>query len=423
MKEYIQQQNPLRRPIDYQYFTVRINTWERIEQLQLSIQHHLSCPSVLQIQVVWCLDQATPIPEWLVTLEHTLEPITVSMVDATNNDNKQNVVAYPRLVIERHVVNSLNERFRPLQPVPTAAVLSIDDDVIRPCLALDHTFTIWLRNPDRQVGFDARSHEVVQHHQHHHENPRNHDASTTPTTTTTTTTTTTQWKYSYMSVTEKTNLYSLTLTRYSFFHQHYMTLYMNDMPSIIRTTVDQNFNCEDLAMSLLISACQFPQPKVPLLAQMWAVKSQIKLYVAQKISGTKNHKQIRDDCVQHFSQVLHLQGDDKADAVPGRRHGPLFHTVPLYLGTFFDYGDIPENWNDPPGFRTEWSESIQTAVTTVERWQQQPPPSSSLSDVAWKNEWKRYREEALRPIYEAGFIEKTMPWERKFSIHSERRQR
>ena len=122
--------------------------------------------------------------------------------------------------------------------------------------------------------------------------------------------------------------------------------------------------------------------------------------------------------------MLHLQGDDKADAVPDR-HRPLLHTVPLYLGTFFDYGDIPENWNDPPGLRTEWSESIQTAVATVERWQQQQQqqPSSSLSDVAWKDEWKRYREEALRPIYEAGYIEKTMPWERKFSIHSERRQR
>ena len=96
-----------------------------------------------------------------------MEPIVVQLGETQ--------MSYPRLVIERHAINSLNERFHPLgkgRVLPTAAVLSIDDDVIRPCMALDYTFYTWLRNPDRQVGFDARSHEVGEKnpnlHDHHH---------------------------------------------------------------------------------------------------------------------------------------------------------------------------------------------------------------------------------------------------------------
>ena len=104
--------------------------------------------------------------------------------------------------------------------LPTAAVLSIDDvDVIRPCMVLDYTFYTCLRNPDRQVGFDAvRSHDVEEKH-------LQIEMITTLIfvciqmnllqLTTTTAAQVEQWKLLYMSVTERTNLYSLTLTRYT----------------------------------------------------------------------------------------------------------------------------------------------------------------------------------------------------------------
>jgi glucuronyl/N-acetylglucosaminyl transferase EXT2 len=377
MKAYLKQTDHVLQPIDYMYFTIRINTWERLDQLQLSIQHHLSCPSVLQIQVIWCIDQSISIPEWLIQLEQQLEPIMF--------DNK----SYPRVVIERHTINSLNERFHPLLPVPTAAVLSIDDDVIRPCIALDHTFYIWMRNPDRQVGFDARSHEVMHTDNstgqvHHSPKPNTKQ----------------QWKYSYMSVTEKSNLYSLTLTRYSFLHRDYMMFYMNYMPSIIRDMVTKNFNCEDIAMSFYISSCTNGQ--VPLLANVWAVKSQIKMYVAKKISGTNNHKEIRDECVQIFSQLL-LQGKYK------------FHTVPLHLGTSFDYGAAADNWNDMNVPSTlELSTHVQDAIETAIRWKEQQESSSTK----WMEEMKRHRDDAMHLVYDAGYIEKTIPWKRRFNIES-----
>ena len=40
-------------------------------------------------------------------------------------------------MVERHDVNSLNERFRVLAKVETLGVLSLDDDVLRRCAALD----------------------------------------------------------------------------------------------------------------------------------------------------------------------------------------------------------------------------------------------------------------------------------------------
>lgn len=129
---------PLLRPlgeIDRSQYTIRINTWKRVEQLLVSIDHHLTCPGVAQIQVVWCNDQG-PVPEELEKMHDE------------------------RVVIERHDENSLNERFHVLSSPPTLGILSMDDDVLRPCVAIDAGFFQWTENPTRMVGFDARSHIV-----------------------------------------------------------------------------------------------------------------------------------------------------------------------------------------------------------------------------------------------------------------------
>lgn len=99
---------PLRN-VDLDMYTVRINTWQRHEQLVVSIEHHAKCEGVAQIQVVWCEDTEPP----LELLEH------------------------PKVVVERHEVNSLNERFHVLEETPTLGILSMDDDVLRPCEAID----------------------------------------------------------------------------------------------------------------------------------------------------------------------------------------------------------------------------------------------------------------------------------------------
>ena len=97
------------RDVDLELYTIRINTWQRLEQLLVSIEHHSSCPGVAQIQVVWCEEVEPP----------------------------QELLEHPKVVVERHTVNSLNERFHILEESPTLGILSMDDDVLRPCEAID----------------------------------------------------------------------------------------------------------------------------------------------------------------------------------------------------------------------------------------------------------------------------------------------
>ena len=75
--------------IDKTQYTIRINTWQRNEQLLLSINHHSQCDSVKEIQVIWC-DIENEVPDNI--LHH----------------------GSGKVKVEKHVVNSLNERFKVL---------------------------------------------------------------------------------------------------------------------------------------------------------------------------------------------------------------------------------------------------------------------------------------------------------------------
>ena len=133
---------PLRDPVDYEKYTIRINTWRRNEQLLASVAHHSSCEGVAQIQIVWC------------------DPDNEPPSELFENPEYKDLV-----VVEHHTVNNLNERFHiletTLKTTPTLGILSIDDDVLRPCEAIDNGFFKWVKSPHRMVGFDARTHVVV----------------------------------------------------------------------------------------------------------------------------------------------------------------------------------------------------------------------------------------------------------------------
>lgn len=249
------------RTIDHEQYTIRMNTWRRPEQLIQSVKHHSSCPGVKQIQIVWCDKHNEPPRELLEMSE--------------NEDSSSSIT---KVVIERHEANSLNERFNILVPTPTLGILSIDDDVIRPCEAIDAGFFKWVKSPHRMVGFDARTHV------------ENDDGS---------------WQYGYLSTTKKENMYSLSLTRYCFVHRDYMTQYTRELPQKMLDTVAKNFNCEDIAMGLMISSLTQGQP--PLLADLWAMNSQLKLRVDTGISGTSTHKKFRDQCMDNFAGFFGLK--------------------------------------------------------------------------------------------------------------------
>lgn len=100
----------------------------------------------------------------------------------------------------------------------------------------------------------------------------------------------------------------MSLTRYCFIHQDYMHMYIHDLPKEIIDQVAENFNCEDIAMSFLISSKTHGKPS--LLADGWALKTMIKLYVEKKISGSKGHKALRDKCVNKYAKLLKIKDDE-----------------------------------------------------------------------------------------------------------------
>jgi hypothetical protein len=211
-----------------------MNTWHRNEQALASINHHAKCEGVISIQIIWC-DKDNEPPEEI--LKHTSG----------------------KVVIERHEVNSLNERYNILTPVTTLAVLSLDDDVLRPCEALDAAFIRWTRHPERIVGFYARTVLGVGYN--------------------------TQWMYSQ---TIMRNRYSITLpTKACFIHRDYLDLYIAALPRPIYRRIDEHFNCEDIAMSYFVSS--LTEGKPPLLSDEWTITSQIELYSQNGLSSKNGH--------------------------------------------------------------------------------------------------------------------------------------
>ncbi|KAL3815337.1 hypothetical protein ACHAXA_002121 [Cyclostephanos tholiformis] len=365
---------------DVDGYTVRINTWRRNEQLSLSLNHHAKCDGVTEIHVIWCDGE---------------------------NDPPEYVVNHPsgKVRVERHVVNSLNERFRILIEPPTLGILSLDDDVLRPCIALDAAFVRWTRHPDRMVGFDARTHVVVVDEGEGEgdaagegkdrkrvpgttkDDGDDYDASEK-----------TRWKYGYMSTTETSNKYSITLPRASFVHRDYLDLYTDALPRPIYEYVANNLECEDVAMSFLVSSLTDGKP--PLLADYWAVKSMIKLYSERKISGGKDHKATRDACVNDFAEMLGLKEYGEWPL----RTGKLMHGGADKR--FFGYGAEAEEW-------TNIDDPTSTRLLDVVRELRDLRTSSSNEDrMGWLT---RHKATAQAEAQRVGMIEGTREWKERWS--------
>ena len=366
------------RAIDVEMYTIRINTWRRNEQLLLSLNHHAKCEGVAEIHVIWCDDE---------------------------NDPPHSVSNHPsgKVKVERHSINSLNERFRVIINPPTLGILSLDDDVLRPCVALDAAFVRWTRHPNRMVGFDARTHVVVGEEGGGEvaggggEDGRRRvpgtdgdggvDADNKS-----------RWKYGYMSTTETSNKYSMTLPRASFLHREYLDLYTDALPRPIYSYVARNFECEDVAMSFLVSSLTGGEP--PLLADYWAVKSMVKLYSERKISGGKDHKATRDACVNDFAEILGLKEYGERPL----RTGKLLHGGADKR--FFGYGAEAEEWTaveDP---------TLARLMDVVREMRELRTSSSNEDRMGWLT---REKASTQAEAQAAGMIEGTREWKERWA--------
>eukprot|EP00985_Skeletonema_marinoi_P008750 scaffold3995_cov149-Skeletonema_marinoi.AAC.2 len=355
--------------IDTSQYTIRMNTWHRNEQLLLSINHHAQCEGVAEIQIIWC---------------------------DTLNDPPDSVLHHSsgKVKIERHDINSLNERFKIVLDTPTLGILSLDDDVLRPCEALDAAFLRWVRHPERMVGFDVRTHVVVVENSVDNDGgvgKKNEEEEKKKKTTT-------NWKYGYMSTTEKSNSYSLTLPRASFLHKDYLDLYIMAMPRPIYLYVAQHFECEDIAMSFFVSSLTGGKP--PLITDYWAVKSMVKLYSEKKISGGKDHKSARDKCVDRFAELLGVKEDGEWGPL---QTAELVHDVD---DPMFGYGAEPEDWDGMDELSLSSARLKELVVTMKEL------KTKSYNDqLKWL---KRKKYVTMKEAKKVGMIEKTEEWEKRW---------
>jgi glucuronyl/N-acetylglucosaminyl transferase EXT2 len=374
-------------PLDYDRYTVRINSWKRQDQLRLSINHLLSCGDsssdnrerpLAEVQVVWCTAQGPP-PDWLLHMQNESRAVIAGDANASSR---------PRVTVEPHEINSLNERFNILSPVSTAAVLSVDDDVLRPCVALDEAFLKWRRQPHRIVGFDARTIVVDENH----DNTR-------------------RLKYGYLSTTQNTNRYSLTLMRFAFVHQHYLRTYMSDLPLNIRDFVDTNLNCEDIAMSLWVSYQTDNLP--PLLADFWAMKAMVKLDSASAISSTGNHKSVRDQCVHDFVQQLRLSVSKLQSQFVHYGVGEAGRPDQFWFDCGADEVNV-SSYQNP--VLTNMTKHLQSVHDTVHRWK----------TTAVNRGLKRELNDAVGAMsldaYQQGYLKNTDPWRAKIRARHQQQQ-
>merc|ERR1740139_1972465 len=97
----------------------------------------------------------------------------------------------------------------------------------------------------------------------------------------------------------------MILTRFTFVHLDYLKIYTDHLPRKIFDLIAKIFNCEDIAMTLLVSALTGGAP--PILANAWAISTQVKLPHDNPISKANNHSDVRNFCMEGFSGALDLR--------------------------------------------------------------------------------------------------------------------
>ncbi|GAB5030024.1 glucuronyl n-acetylglucosaminyl transferase ext2 [Nannochloropsis oceanica] len=210
-------------------YTIRVNSFRRNDMLKGFLQHFATCPNVEAIHVVWSDQENKPpsMADWAL-------PLTSDQLE--------------KVQFEEQPTDSLNNRFRVLLPVPTPAVLSLDDDLVIPCGTLDFAFSVWQAAPHSLVGFTPR---LI-----------TWDAGTSATAAEGETegneggSGSLGGSYRYQSSFKYVwwhGRYNLILTKCCFLHREFLSLYFSSLSSATLDYIDQKRNCEDIAMQFVVS--------------------------------------------------------------------------------------------------------------------------------------------------------------------------
>ncbi|KAL6603274.1 hypothetical protein ACP70R_043635 [Stipagrostis hirtigluma subsp. patula] len=239
-------------------FAVVINTWKRYALLRRSVEHYAACAGVDAVHVVWSEPRLPP------------EDLRQSVTNCSRPGDAAAAAAPVRFVINE--ADSLNNRFRPIRGLAADAVFSVDDDLIVPCSTLRFAFSVWQSAPSAMVGFVPRMHWLA--------DPRGD---------------TKEYRYGSWWSVWWTGTYSMVLSKASFLHKQYLDLYTNYMPQPIRDYVNENRNCEDIAMSFLVANVTGAPP-------VW-VQGRIFEIGSSGISSLKGHSLQRSKCLNTFAAM------------------------------------------------------------------------------------------------------------------------
>ena len=217
-----------------------MNTFRRNNRLIRAIDHFTQCKHVHSIQVIWSdLDNSPP----------------------------NTLLEYPKVEVERHTVNSLNNRFKALLPIETEAVFSVDDDLFIDCDTLFSAFLAWKSSPRALVGFGPRAGVYLEDEQ--------------------------RFQYKTQWWTWWNGWYNIILTKACFMHRDYVQgLYMETVPNEFLDYIDLHKNCEDIAMQFVVS-------KVSGTAPLW-VKGYMDDFGGDGISSGGGHFEHRSGCIDRL---------------------------------------------------------------------------------------------------------------------------
>ncbi|XP_061193502.1 exostosin-2-like isoform X2 [Saccostrea echinata] len=265
-------------PPSSQGFTAVVLTYNRPESLFQVIKQLSLVQSMSKIVVIWNNQAKAPPPM-----------------------SAWPLVSKPLKIIQTQK-NKLSNRFFPYHEIQTECILAIDDDInmLTPD-EVEFGYQVWREFPDRLVGFPSRVHLYG--------NESN--------------------KYKYES--EWKNNISMVLTGAAFHHKYYSYLYTYNMPGKIKQWVDDNMNCEDIAMNFLISNVTGKGPIKVAPRKKFKCPECIN---SEMLSSDTLHMVERSECVNNFVkayQSMPLKGVEfRVDPVLYKDDVP--NVVKMYTG-------------------------------------------------------------------------------------------
>lgn len=229
--------------------SVRVNTFRRNDLLSQFVAHYGPCGCVAEIVVIWSDTEVDP-PAWL---------------------------ARTKVRVERHPVDSLNNRFASVETPAAAAVFSVDDDVFVSCSDLQNMVRAWRASPRQMLGPAPRLVEVGAGGDYRY----------------------LRWWHVWWNA-----RYSLVLTKVAIFHRDYLAAYhdpRNAVMKAVRDHVDRHRNCEDIAMSFLVANAT----KAPPVWFRAAYVDYGQSFASHAgISAGRDHLQIRQECLRAFAALF-----------------------------------------------------------------------------------------------------------------------